>query len=308
LKLLITGGLGHIGSSLIRKISLKIPNAKITLLDNFSSERYCSIFNLPIKKRIKLINENIDKNNLKKIIPKVDVIIHLAAMTDAASSFGKEEIIMKNNFSNTKIVADICSKNNKKLIFISSTSVYGSGDKIMYENDLKNLNPQSPYAVTKIKEENYINKIKKQKKLKASILRFGTIVGYSPGMRFHTAVNKFCLQASLSQKIDVWKTARHQKRPYLGINDAVNSIIFFAKNKKKYNETYNVVTENLTVNQILTHISKNRSTKVNLMTHKIMNQLSYEVSTKKIDSIKVKMKDSIEKLIGEELKILKKVY
>ena len=50
-----------------------------------------------------------------------------------------------------------CIKKNTKLIYISSTSVYGSNDKIMYENNKRNtLKPQSPYAVCKIKEENFL--------------------------------------------------------------------------------------------------------------------------------------------------------
>ena len=70
-----------------------------------------------------------------------------------------------------------------------------------------NLHPQSPYARCKLKEENYIKKIFKSKQIndKFNILRFGTIFGYSPGMRFHTAVNKFCWQMYLMNLLQFGK-------------------------------------------------------------------------------------------------------
>ena len=77
-------------------------------------------------------------------------------------------------------------------------------------------------AKTKIKEERYIRENLK----KYIILRLGTIVGISEGMRFHTAVNKFCYQAALNKPLTIWKTALNQKRPYLDLKDGVNSIIF----------------------------------------------------------------------------------
>ena len=96
---------------------------------------------------------------IKELIKKIDVVIHLAATTDAAAAgIGKFNEIKKNNYENTKLICDLSSIYKKRVIFISSTSVYGSSNKIMYENDV-NLNPQSPYADIKISEEKYIQKI-----------------------------------------------------------------------------------------------------------------------------------------------------
>src|ERR1700704_5984440 len=62
--------------------------------------------------------------------------------------------------------------------------------------------------------------------LRCVIFRFGTIAGASIGMRFHTAVNKFAWQACLGIPITVWRTALHQKRPYLSLRDAVRALAF----------------------------------------------------------------------------------
>ena len=306
MKILVTGALGHIGSKLIRDLS-NINNIRnIYLIDDLRTQRFNSLMHLSKKGKYKFYDETLSKENLNQLVKKSDYIIHLAAITDAASSFGKFNQLKKNNLDNTKLVTHFCSKYKKKLIFISSTSVYGSNDKIMYEDE-NNLNPQSPYANIKISEEKYINKFIKEKKINAVILRFGTILGYSTGMRFHTAVNKFCYNASLGKPLTVWKTALNQKRPYLGINDACSSIIFFINNPKFFNKTYNVLSSNLTVKNIINYIKLVKKVKVNFVNSKIMNQLSYEVSVDKLKKLKFKFKDNLKLLIKEEMKYLQNI-
>ena len=306
MKILVTGALGHIGSKLIRDLS-SITNIKnIYLIDDLRTQRFNSLMLLSKKGKYKFYDETLSKENLDLLVKKSDFIIHLAAITDAASSFGKFNQLKKNNLDNTKLVTYFCSKYKKKLIFISSTSVYGSNDKIMYEDE-NNLNPQSPYAKIKISEEKYINKFIKEKKINAVILRFGTILGYSIGMRFHTAVNKFCYNASLGKPLTVWKTALNQKRPYLGINDACSSIIFFINNPKFFNNTYNVLSSNLTVKDIINYIKLVKKVKVNFVNSKIMNQLSYEVSVDKLKKLQFKFKDNLKFLIKEEMKYLQNI-
>ncbi len=171
----------------------------------------------------------------------------------------------------------------------------------MYEDD-DNLNPQSPYADIKVSEEKYIEKLNKNQNLKSLILRFGTIVGFSYGMRFHTAVNKFCYQSSLGQPLSIWKTSLNQKRPYLGLNDACRSIEFLIKKNNFNGEKYNILSNNLSVKKIVDIIKSFKKTKVKFVNNKIMNQLSYVVSTKKIEKLNFKFKDNLKKLIIEELK------
>ena len=111
---------------------------------------------------------------------------------------------------------------------MSSTSVYGSTKDLVDEKcSINDLNPQSPYAFTKLAEEKFILDLSKNRGLKATTCRFGTIFGSSVGMRFHTAVNKFCWQAALKEPITVWKTAMDQYRPYLALTDACSAIDFF---------------------------------------------------------------------------------
>ena len=74
-----------------------------------------------------------------------------------------------------------------------------------------------------------MRKKKDKPKIKFVTLRFGTIAGVSPGMRFHTAVNKFCLHSSINEPIEVYKTALNQYRPYLSIRDVFDVLFIILK-------------------------------------------------------------------------------
>jgi nucleoside-diphosphate-sugar epimerase len=137
-------------------------------------------------------------------------------------------------------------------------------------------------------------------------LRFGTIHGFSVGMRFHTAVNKFIYQAILNQDITVWKTAMNQKRPYLSLTDGIRAIEFIVEKNIFNNQIYNVLNENYTVRQILSKIKKKiKKIKVKLVTTKIMNQLSYDVSNKKFLKLGFKYNNKIDNDINETINALK---
>ena len=278
MRIVITGALGHIGSLLIRELPQAIPGVELLLIDNFHAERYCSLFDLPHGK-FKFIEADVLTADLLALIDGVDSVIHLAAITNAAGSFemaGKVEAV---NYDGTIRIAEACKKLDVPLIFLSTTSVYGSQSETVDEDcPNSDLQPQSPYAEAKFKSEELLRKMYAKDELKLVILRFGTIFGVSPGMRFHTAVNKFIFQASTGQAVTVWRTALNQKRPYLDVRDAVDGLIFVLKNKVYDGEVYNVLTCNCTVNDILDTIRIHYpDLEINYVDTKIMNQLSYEV-------------------------------
>jgi nucleoside-diphosphate-sugar epimerase len=305
-KILITGPLGHIGSKLIH--SLKPGDyEEIVMVDNLSTQRYSSLFNLPKEIRYSFYEENILKADLRSLFRNIDKVIHLAAITDATSSFERKDEVEEVNYLGTKKVVEACVAEGCKLIFPSTTSVYGTQKELVDEDCEKSeLQPQSPYAETKLKSEEFISRMASKGKIEASIIRLGTIFGTSKGMRFHTAINKFCWQAVLGQPLTVWKTALNQKRPYLGINDAVNSIKFFINKEIFQGDIFNVVTSNYTVQEVIDSIKKYiKGVKINLVETQIMNQLSYEVSTKKLESLGFTLQDDLDTGIKETITLLK---
>jgi len=305
MKIIVTGALGHIGSKLIRALPDEFSNSDIIMIDNLSTCRYPSLFNLP-KKNYKFIEGDVTKLDFDPLVDEGDIIIHLAALTDAENSFENRRLVESINYSATKNVAKACASNGGKLIYPSSTSIYGTQNNVVNENCNKNeLNPQSPYAETKLKEEYLLYDMAETHKLEYVIFRFGTIYGISPGMRFHTAVNKFCWQAIMQQPLTVWSTALDQKRPYLELNDGVNAFIYAIKKEIIDCQIYNVLTSNNTVKDILNIIELSiPNIEIEYVEKEIMNQLSYEVSNKKYMEKGFKYNGVMKNSIDESLRIL----
>ena len=280
MKIVVTGAIGHIGSYLIRDLAVQFPGAEIVMIDNMMTQRFPSLFNLPALGHYRFIEGDVTKINLQPILKDAHVLIHLDAITDAAGSFDKADLLEDNNYQSTLKVAEACAQAGTRLIALSSTSVYGTQNEVVAEDcSPEELKPQSPYATTKLKEEQLVARLCIEGGLKAISCRFGTIFGVSPGMRFHTAVNKFCWQAVMGQPITVWSAAYDQKRPYLDLYDATRAISFIIRKDLFDGRIYNVLSHNATVRQVVDTIREFvPNLQVSFVDNKIMNQLSYEVS------------------------------
>jgi nucleoside-diphosphate-sugar epimerase len=307
MNILITGCCGHIGSYLVDNIHKIKKIKKCFIVDNFNSTQINSLFNSKKKNNLKFYNLDLTKKSSLSKFNKIDYVVHLASMTNAAGSFNKKNEMYKNNIECMKNIINFCKVKKSKLIHISSTSVYGKQAALVDETcEEKFLKPQSPYAEIKLIEERMLQKASKN--INYITYRFGTISGVSSGMRFHTAVNKFCLNASLNCDIAVYKTALNQYRPYLSLVDAFKVFKFTIEKNLFKNDIYNALSENCTVNQILEKIRKSKKNiKVKFVSSKIMNQLSYHVSKDKLNKEGLYLKNKIIHDIEDTMKLLKNI-
>ena len=305
-RILITGALGHIGSKLIHNIE-QGDFDEVSMVDNLSTQRYASLFNLPKGVNFKFLEGDILKTDMEILANDVDVVIHLAAITDAASSFDYREEVEQVNYEGTKRVAEACIETDSKLLFPSTTSVYGTQSELVDEAcPIEELQPQSPYAEYKLKSEQMLQEMGEKQGLRFVTCRFGTIFGTSIGMRFHTAVNKFCWQAMMGQPLTVWKTAMNQNRPYLGINDSVRVIMFIIENDLFDDEIYNVVSSNNSVREIVDSIRQSfPRLEIVMVESEIMNQLSYHVCSQRIRDEGFSFNDNIVTGVIETVNLLK---
>ena len=305
MKVLITGACGHIGSFLAENIHKIKSISKTIIIDNLKSNRFNSLYNLEKKNKISFFLRDLNNLNALNDFHNVDAIIHCASMTNAEKSFGKEKEMYRNNLNCLKTTMKYCINRNTRLIHLSSTSVYGKQTDLVDENcEKKFLKPQSPYAKIKLIEEKLLKK--NSNKLRYNTFRFGTIAGVSRGIRFHTAVNNFCLNAAIGEKIKIYKTALHQYRPYLSIRDSFKVFKFCLEKNFFENDIFNALSGNFTVNQILNKIKKVKK-KINVVyvSSPIMNQLSYHVDDRKIKNKGLILKSNIDVDIKDTLLLFK---
>ncbi len=309
MKIVITGALGHIGSKLMRVYAHRFPNSKLVLIDSLLTQRYCSLFDLPTTSTYEFIEGDIRKLDMLPAFEGASVVIHLAAITDAANSFEHAGLVTEVNLEGTRRVAEACIAANVPLIFPSTTSVYGSQSEVVDEScGDEDLKPQSPYAESKLKAEKLLISLGQEKGLKFVTCRLGTIFGTSVGMRFHTAINKFCWQAVMGTPISVWRTALNQNRPYLELGDAIRAFEFIIEKRMFDGQTYNVVTTNSSVGDIVEIIRRFiPDLRVEYVDSKIMNQLSYHVKAEKIKAMGFELSGDLRSGIDETLSLLKGV-
>jgi len=279
MNILITGALGHIGSYLIH-------NAfrwhKVLAVDNMLTQRYCSLLDLKSNVTFREC-EFLDIQD--DVLETMDVIVHLAAITDAASSFSNAANTDNVNSAQTaKFISRISRLPNKPLfIFPSSTSIYGIASEQVTEDEPEFINPQSPYAESKVR----IEQLLAESDLNYRALRLGTIFGTSKGMRFHTAINKFCYQSAFGMPLTIWRENYEQHRPYLGLDDARQMIEMMALGKGEKG-VYNVITGNYKLSEIvdmMQDILGENEVALNFVDTPLLNQYPYKVDGSKAEAI-----------------------
>ena len=310
MNILVTGGLGHIGSHLIREYAKRDDVQLIRIFDNISTQRYPSLFDLPIHKKYEFIEGDImDLIVLRKAMIGIDIVIHLASVTDAPSTINNPDLTHKIIFQGSwNVVNAAMHARVKRLLYASTTSVYGEAEGIVDENTPDELyKPASPYAEAKRKTEKLLQDIAQQTGFPIIVLRKGTIFGTSIGMRFHTAINKFCYLAAMGKPLTVWDSALESMRPYLGLNDCVHAYQFF-ENHGKPGEIYNIVTKNFQMREIINTIKQVvPDVKIQITKSPILNQKPYHVANEKAQALGFVSKDNLENDIRGTINLFKAI-
>ncbi|MBS0335300.1 MAG: SDR family oxidoreductase [Proteobacteria bacterium] len=307
MRIVVTGALGHIGSRLIRDLPGAFPGAELVLVDNLSTRRRCSLANLPAAGRYEFFEADVLAADLPALFRGAHHVIHLAAMTDPAESVRNAAAVDRVNLRGTELVARACIATGASLLFVSTTSVYGSARSEVDEDcPIAELRPESPYASSKLAAERLLGALAGDKGLRHVTCRFGTIFGTSPGMRFHTAINKFCLQAATGAPVTVWRTALHQRRPYLDLGDAVAAMVFLLRRASFGGELFNVLTLNTSVSRVVEALSPHApDMRVEYVDSPVMNQLSYDVDCRRLEGLGFGFKGSLEEGIAETMRMLR---
>lgn len=281
---LITGGAGYIGRVLI---DLAPKEWNITVLDNLMFGN--SQFN-PIRK-VDFIKDDIrNELILDKIIHKFDTIVHLAGVVGEASYKKNPQAALEINHKATKKIIELTKKYGKKLVFMSTCSVYGFNSEICTEET--DPNPVDDYSVSKIMSENDIH----EQLENYTIFRLGTVYGWSPRMRFDLLINRIIEKKFWNEPIEIFGGT--QWRPFIHVKDAANALIM-SVDKSIKNGIINLVAEN---HQIL-DIAKQITNNLKIISERQDNR-SYYVDNTKIKSVlSWKPEMTIDKTIREFKKL-----
>ena len=239
MKILVTGGAGYVRSALVP--ALINEGHHITCLDRFffgdsflSSKEFSQHIEL-IKDDIRWFNPDILKNQ--------DLVIDLAALSnDPVGDLNPEKTFEINHLGRAR-VAKLSKENGvPQYILASSASVYGQQEDIV--NEESNVNPLTSYSQANRKAE--LDAISlNDDKFTTSVLRFSSIFGISPRMRFDLAVNSLVLDYFNTGKIRI--LGKNNKRPFLHIKDAVRAYLQTINSEKSKisGEIFNVGSDKL---------------------------------------------------------------
>jgi len=299
-KILITGGAGYVGSMLATKLIEK--GYKVTVIDNLRFSKN-SLDHLFIYRNFKFIYGDVrNKNLIKKNIKKHNIIIPLAALVGAPLCEKYKKEAKEINFESIKYMLKIINK-KQKIIFPTTNSGYGIGQKEKYCDENSPLNPISFYGKTKAEAEKIVLEFEN-----SICFRLATIFGYSYRMRTDLLVNNFVYKALKFKKLKLYEP--HFRRNYIHIIDVVRAFIFAIKNFNKLkSNTYNLglSSANLTKLMLAKKIKKQfKEVKISIIRNrKDPDQRDYFVSNKKIEKKGFKPIISLEEGIAELLNVLR---
>ncbi len=234
MKILVTGGAGYIGTTLIPQL-LDV-GYEVVCYDNLL---YGGDYIIPFfrRKNFSFIRGDIrDKNRLAEAVKDVDVIIHLAAIVGFPACRKEPELAKSVNVDGTENLIEVTT-NNQVIFYGSTGSNYGSVNEICTEETP--LNPLSLYAQTKaLAEKMLLNE------RKTIAYRFATAFGVSPRIRLDLLINDFTYKAITQGYIVVYE--KHFMRTFIHVHDMGRAFLFGIENQEKmYNQVFNIGNENM---------------------------------------------------------------
>jgi len=244
MKILVTGGAGYIGSTLVP--ILLSSGHQVCVLDNLIYGGKSLLGVWPDPNFELYVGDVRNEQSVRTALKDVEVVIHLAAIVgdpacarqpDIARSINVDASIQLFNLSNELGV--------KKFIFASTCSNYGkmkNGNG--YVDETSELSPVSLYAETKVAVENYLLDLSHSGGLSPTVLRFATAYGVSPRMRFDLTVNEFTVEILTKRKLVIF--GEQFWRPYVHIRDISRAILCILESpvEKVRNEVFNVGSTN----------------------------------------------------------------
>ncbi len=231
MKILVTGGAGYIGSVLVRQLLEK--GFQVRVLDNlkFGGD---ALYDVMLHPNMEFMKGDIrNPEDVGNALSGIDGVAHLAAIVGdpACKKFSDEA--EQTNWEGSVALFEAAEKAGvKRFVFASTCSNYGKmPDPNQFVKEDSELNPVSLYARLKVKFEKYLIEERKNSRICSTALRFSTVYGFSPRIRFDLTVNEFTRNATIHGEQEIW--GAQFWRPYCHVDDLARSIILVMESDEK---------------------------------------------------------------------------
>lgn len=303
-KVLVTGGAGYIGSTLVRILLDKGFYVRAFDSLKFGGEALYDVAQNPNFEFMKgdlRVEADVDK-----ALDGMDHVAHLAAIVgDPACSKFPEEANEVNWTASVRLFDKAEKAGIKRFVFASTCSNYGKmSDPNSFVDEESELRPVSLYAELKVKFEHYLLIEKKKSKMCATALRFSTVYGFSPRIRFDLTVNEFTRNVCLKGEQEIW--GPQFNRPYCHVDDLARAVMLVLRSPKKKVKAnvFNVgdTKENYSKRMLMEEIQKQIKDAKAIYVEKTEDPRDYRVNCDKIKkelgfSITKKVPDGIREII-----------
>jgi len=245
--IVVTGGAGYVGFSLIRHLANRPDVAAITVLDNLSRRNYALFVSgnhgdVPVEFRQADI---LDGLSLDAAFAPADAVVHLAGHVSTPSDDATAHVYDQiNNWGSAQVVRSVeRSPSVRRVLYLSTFAVYGDQAEPFDEASVPL--PTSAYGISKLAGEAHFNRLGDRS---VAVLRAGNVFGFNPAIRFDAVVNAMCFQAWTQRKMRIDGDGE-QTRPFIDVETlaaAIGDAIF----AEAVTGTWNVATSNASVNDI----------------------------------------------------------
>lgn len=286
-KILITGGAGYIGSVLVRQMIQKGYNVRVLDKLTFGGEPIVDLLN-DVNFEFQL-GDVTNSSDVKKAVSGVDAVIHLASIVGDPACAKEPELAKKTNIDGSILLYQEANKAGvERFVFASTCSNYGKmDDPESFVTEDSTLSPVSLYAETKVEVEKFLLEQSLDTISAPTCLRFSTVYGLSPRVRFDLTVNEFTRELALGRELIIF--GEQFWRPYCHVVDLARSAIAVieAPKEKVSFDVFNVgdTSENYTKKMIVDEISKQIPDAKISFVEKNEDPRDYRVSFQKINDI-----------------------
>ena len=223
MKVLVTGGAGYIGSVLVRQLLNKGYSVRAFDSLKFGGE---ALYDVMLNPNFEFMMGDVrNAADVKSALEGIDAIAHLAAIVGDPACKKFSEEANETNWDGSVALFEAAEKAGiKRFVFASTCSNYGKmPDLDSFVVETSELNPVSLYAELKVKFEKYLLEERKDSRICSTALRFSTVYGFSPRIRFDLTVNEFTRNATVKGEQEIW--GAQFWRPYCHVDDLARSVI-----------------------------------------------------------------------------------